>query len=77
MRADRAAYRDAGPRDHHRHGRVGRVVAAALEKAGQRFVVVEAEWRSWKDANADETAVIFGDATREDVLRAARPQMRC
>ncbi len=56
------------------HGRVGSVVAKALRRVGQTFVIVEAKWRNAEAARATGTPVIFGDATRPNVLKAARPR---
>ena len=56
------------------HGRVGSIVATALRVAGQTFAVVEENWRKAEAARAHGTLVVFGDATRLDVLKAARPR---
>ncbi len=55
------------------HGRVGSVIANALRKAGKSFVVLDGQWRVSEKARAAGDLVIFGDATRPDVLSAARP----
>ena len=55
------------------HGRVGSVIANALRKAGKGFVVLDGQWRVSEKARAAGDMVIFGDATRPDVLSAARP----
>jgi CPA2 family monovalent cation:H+ antiporter-2 len=56
------------------HGRVGSVVAAGLGMAGQTFAVIEGNWRQAKAVRASGAPVVFGDATRLDVLKAARPR---
>jgi monovalent cation:H+ antiporter-2, CPA2 family len=56
------------------HGRVGSVIANALRQAGKSFVVLEGQWRMSEKARAAGDIVIFGDATRPDVLSAARPR---
>jgi CPA2 family monovalent cation:H+ antiporter-2 len=56
------------------HGRVGSIVATALRRTGQTFAVVEGNWRKAKAARASGMPVVFGDATRPDVLKAARPR---
>jgi CPA2 family monovalent cation:H+ antiporter-2 len=55
-------------------GRVGGVVASALRNAGKDYTVVEGQWRLAKAAREDGVTVIFGDATRPEVLKAAHPQ---
>ncbi len=55
------------------HGRVGRVVAAALRSHGQPYVVIEADHRVAETLRADGVPVVWGDATRAEVLKAARP----
>jgi CPA2 family monovalent cation:H+ antiporter-2 len=56
------------------YGRVGRVVASALSRAALPHLVIEAEWRSLRNAQRNGHTVIFGDATRMEVLRAAQPE---
>jgi monovalent cation:H+ antiporter-2, CPA2 family len=56
------------------HGRVGSVIASALRRAGESFIVLEGQWRVSEQARAAGDIVIFGDATRPDVLGAARPR---
>jgi CPA2 family monovalent cation:H+ antiporter-2 len=56
------------------HGRVGSVIASALRQAGESFIVLEGQWRVSEQARAAGDIVIFGDATRPDVLGAARPR---
>jgi CPA2 family monovalent cation:H+ antiporter-2 len=55
------------------HGRVGSLVASALREAGQCYAVIEGHWGASKSARQAGAAVIFGDATREEVFRGARP----
>jgi CPA2 family monovalent cation:H+ antiporter-2 len=54
------------------HGRVGSVVGRALRETGRGYVIIEGEWRSAEAARADGSFVVFGDATRAEVFRAAR-----
>jgi CPA2 family monovalent cation:H+ antiporter-2 len=56
------------------HGRVGETVANALRHHGLNYVVVEANRRLAEALRASGTTVIYGDATREEVLAAAQPQ---
>jgi CPA2 family monovalent cation:H+ antiporter-2 len=56
------------------HGRVGSVIATGLGLAGQTFAVIEGNWRKAKAVRASGAPVVFGDATRLDVLKAARPR---
>ena len=56
------------------HGRVGSVIASALRQAGESFIVLEGQWRVSEQARSAGYIVIFGDATRHDVLGAARPR---
>lgn len=53
------------------YGRVGSTVARELAHAGQRFVVVDINPESLADATHDGHLVVEGDATNDDVLRAA------
>ncbi len=55
------------------HGRVGRVVAAALRRHGLAHVVVEADHPVAEALRAAGVPVVWGDATRPEVLKAARP----
>ena len=56
------------------HGRVGRVVCAALRRHGLPLVVIEADRRGAEAARAAGLTVIWGDASRPEVLQAARPE---
>ncbi|PWC30038.1 cation:proton antiporter domain-containing protein [Teichococcus aestuarii] len=56
------------------YGRVGRTIAAALRRHGLPLVVLEEDRRIADRARAEGLPVIWGDATREDVLAAARPR---
>jgi monovalent cation:H+ antiporter-2, CPA2 family len=56
------------------HGRVGSVIATGLGLAGQTFAVIEGNWRKAKALRTSGAPVVFGDATRLDVLKAARPR---
>lgn len=55
------------------HGRVGRIVAQALRRHGQPYVVVEADHAAAATLRAAGTPVVWGDASRAEVLHAARP----
>ena len=52
-------------------GRVGATVARELTRANQRVVVVDVEESSLDRAKAEGHLIIHGDATSDDVLRAA------
>jgi CPA2 family monovalent cation:H+ antiporter-2 len=56
------------------HGRVGQTVAAALQHHGLSHVVIEADRKLAERLRANGLHVIYGDATREDVLAAALPR---
>lgn len=53
------------------YGRVGSTVARELTHAGARFVVVDINPESLAEATHDGHLVVEGDATNDDVLRAA------
>jgi CPA2 family monovalent cation:H+ antiporter-2 len=56
------------------HGRVGQTVASALRDHGLDYVVVEADRKLAEKLRDEGTHVIYGDATRQEVLAAALPQ---
>ncbi len=56
------------------HGRVGRVVAAALRRHGLPHVVIETDHQAAEALRAAGVPVVWGDATRPEVLKAARPE---
>lgn len=56
------------------HGRVGRVVAEALRRHGLPLEVVEGDRRTAEHAKASGFPAIWGDASRPEVLAAARPE---
>ncbi len=56
------------------HGRVGRVVAEALRRNGQAFVVIETDHRIAEALRTAGVPVVWGDASRTEVLHAARPE---
>jgi CPA2 family monovalent cation:H+ antiporter-2 len=56
------------------HGRVGRVLAAALARHGQDFVVIEADHHLAEALRRRRVPVVWGDAARPEVLKAARPE---
>ena len=53
------------------YGRVGATVARELAHADQRFVVVDINAESLARAQADGHLVVMGDATNDEILRAA------
>lgn len=53
------------------YGRVGRTVARELEGEGAPFVVVDRNEELEPELMRDGVATLFGDATSDDVLRAA------
>jgi CPA2 family monovalent cation:H+ antiporter-2 len=55
------------------HGRVGSLVAGALTSHELPFVVIESDRTRAEKLRASGSAVIYGDATREEVLGAASP----
>jgi CPA2 family monovalent cation:H+ antiporter-2 len=57
------------------HGRVGSLVSKALKQAGQSYVIIEGQWITSEAARRDEGVVIYGDATRTEVLSAAKPRL--
>lgn len=66
-----------GLRDHAiivGHGRVGSIVAAALARHALPFVVIEDDWQSAEALRRQKQPVVYGDATRLEVLQAARPE---
>jgi voltage-gated potassium channel len=50
------------------YGRIGRILAADLEKAGCKFVIVEAEEERVAEADAKKYLVCKGDGTEEGTL---------
>lgn len=56
------------------HGRVGRIVAQALQRHGQPFVVIEADHTAAIALRRAGVPVVWGDAARAEVLHAARPE---
>ncbi|MFL0585511.1 NAD-binding protein [Sphingomonas olei] len=52
-------------------GPVGRLVATALEDCGVRYVAIERDPDRLRQAQAQGHNVVFGDATRRGILRAA------
>lgn len=56
------------------HGRVGRVVAGALQEHGLRYVSIESDRKLTERIRKEGGQVIFGDASREAVLEAASPE---
>jgi CPA2 family monovalent cation:H+ antiporter-2 len=56
------------------HGRVGRVVAEALKRHARPYVVIESDHELAESLRAEGVPVVWGDATRPEVLKAARPE---
>ncbi len=56
------------------HGRVGRIVAQALQRHRQPYVVIEADHAAAEALRRAGVSVVWGDATRAEVLHAARPE---
>ncbi len=56
------------------HGRVGRVIVRALQRHGRPFVVIEAVHATAEALRAAGIPVVWGDASRPEVLLAARPE---
>jgi voltage-gated potassium channel len=52
-------------------GRIGRILAKDLAGKGQLFVVVDSHAEAIAEAQALDHLVLLGDATEEDILRAA------
>lgn len=66
-----------GLRDHTiliGHGRVGRIVASALSENGLRYIAIESDRALTERLRLEGKQVIYGDASREAVLAAARPE---
>ena len=58
-------------------GRVGRQIAEALTRLGLRFVVIELDHRRFTQAKAARLPALYGDASQEVVLDAARIRDAC
>lgn len=56
------------------HGRVGGIVAAALKGLGLPYVSIESDRALTEKLREHGEIVIFGDASREAVMSAAKPQ---
>ncbi|WP_201159623.1 cation:proton antiporter [Rhodoplanes elegans] len=57
------------------HGRVGATVATALRRHGLDYVVIEADRRLAERLRDDGTPVVYGDASRAEVLGATFPEL--
>ncbi|MDC7785711.1 cation:proton antiporter [Rhodoplanes sp. TEM] len=57
------------------HGRVGSTVATALRRHGLDFVVVESDRRLAERLRDEGTPVVYGDASRPEVLGATFPEL--
>jgi CPA2 family monovalent cation:H+ antiporter-2 len=55
------------------YGRVGKLVAAALEKTGTRFVVIESDAQRIGELRERGIPLVEGNAASREILRAARP----
>jgi CPA2 family monovalent cation:H+ antiporter-2 len=53
------------------YGRVGRLIAGALERRGFRYVVISDDRREVDRLRQAQTPALFGDAANEDLLEAA------
>lgn len=65
-----------GLRDHTilvGHGRVGRIVAGALQEHGLRYVSIESDRKLTERIRKEGGQVIYGDASRDAVMSAASP----
>jgi CPA2 family monovalent cation:H+ antiporter-2 len=74
LRVRTAGLGGEGLRDHVvvvGYGRSGQAVARALRVAGIRLVVIELDHLLFSSAHATGIPAVWGDATREEVLRAA------
>lgn len=56
------------------HGRVGGMVASALQEMGLSYVVIESDRTVSERLRQQGVQVIYGDASRETVMEAAHPQ---
>ncbi len=56
------------------HGRVGRIVAGALQEHGLRYVSVESDRKLTERIRQEGGQVIYGDASREAVMAAVSPE---
>jgi CPA2 family monovalent cation:H+ antiporter-2 len=54
------------------YGRVGRMVAVALQRRGFRYVVISDDRREVERLRGLDVPALYGDAANEDLLRAAR-----
>lgn len=57
------------------HGRVGSTVADALRRHGLEYVVIESDRKLAERLRDHGTHVVYGDATREEVLGATLPEL--
>jgi CPA2 family monovalent cation:H+ antiporter-2 len=57
------------------HGRVGATVATALRRHGLDYVVIESDRRLAERLRDEGTPVIYGDASRAEVLGATFPEL--
>ena len=53
-------------------GRVGFQIATAMKRIGMPFVIIELDHRRFEQAKASGLAVVYGDASQQIVLEAAR-----
>jgi len=58
-------------------GRVGRQVAQVLKCQGLQFVIIELDQRRVEQVKVEGMPVIYGDASQEIVLKAAKVDLAC
>lgn len=58
-------------------GRVGKYVAEVLQRLNLAYVLIELDYRRVEEVKAEGKSVIFGDATQEVVLEAAKIEEAC
>jgi CPA2 family monovalent cation:H+ antiporter-2 len=54
------------------YGRVGRFAAEVMQRFGVDFVCIDSDYRRVEQCKADDLPVIFGDATSDVIMEAAR-----
>ena len=58
-------------------GGVGQYIARVLHRLKQDFVLIELDYHRVEKAKADKLPIIFGDASQEEVLKAANVEEAC
>ena len=56
------------------HGQVGQMISDALKAHGITYIAIESDRRLMEKLSKQDLPVVFGDATREQVLMAAHPE---